>query len=180
LPPANVHRIRGEHPDPHGAAIEYDRMLKRFYSFPAPGSARPFDGAGRAADETPAGLRVGPPSAVFSRTTFDVVLLGLGEDGHTASLFPGDPILEEARHWVYAVRAPRGVTPTDRVTLTLPAINASARAIFLVTGEHKRAVLAAIREDPVSAAARFPAARVTAVRGVVWIADRAAAGFPPS
>jgi 6-phosphogluconolactonase len=176
IPPANVHRIRGEHPDPHGAAIEYDRLLKKFFSFAAAAAPR-FDGSGRAPDDTPAGLR--GDRAAGARTTFDVVLLGLGEDGHTASLFPGDPIVEEKRHWVYAVRAPKGVAPTDRVTLTLPAINASGRAIFLVTGERKRGVFAAIREGS-SAASRSPAARVTAVRGVTWLIDRAAAGMPSS
>jgi 6-phosphogluconolactonase len=174
--PANVHRVRGEHPDPHGAAIEYDRMLKRYFSFSASGEARPFDGMGRAADETPAGLQK-DRAATAARTTFDVVLLGLGQDGHTASLFPGDPILGEARHWVYAVKAPKGVVPRDRITLTLPALSAAARAIFLVTGDRKRDILEMIRENPERAAA-LPAARVTPSRGVLWLADRAAAGLP--
>ncbi len=180
IPFANVHRIRGEHPDPHGAAIEYDRLLKKFYSYAAPGSPRTFDGSGRAADETPAGLRKESPAASGRRTTFDVVLLGLGADGHTASLFPGDPILDEKRHWVYAVTAPKGVTPSERVTLTLPAIGAAAQVIFLVTGERKQAVLAAMRENREKAAALYPAARVTAANGVIWLTDRAAAGLPPA
>jgi 6-phosphogluconolactonase len=180
IPPGNVHRIRGEHPDPHGAAIEYDRLLKRFFSFESGGPKRPFDGSGRAADETPAGLRKEGPASRDARTTFDVVLLGLGEDGHTASLFPGDPVLQEMRHWVYAVRAPKGVTPAERVTLTLPAFAAASRVVFLVTGERKQAVLDAVRGGGAHARDRYPAARVTAANGVLWLTDAAAAGLPPA
>jgi 6-phosphogluconolactonase len=170
-----VHRIRGEHPDPHGAAIEYDRMLKRFFSIPAAGESRAFDGSGRAPDATPAGLQKGA-AAAGTRIAFDVVLLGLGEDGHTASLFPGDPILRETRHWVYAVQAPKGVVPRERITLTLPALSAAGRAIFLVTGSRKREILAEVRQNPQNA--QIPAARVTPAGGVLWLADRAAAGLP--
>lgn len=176
IPESHVHRIRGEHPDPHGAAIEYERMLKKFFSFPSV-VPTPFDASGRAADATPEGLRPESTVMAFSRATFDVILLGLGEDGHTASLFPGNPILEEKRHWVYAVHAPDGVMPAERVTLTLPALAAASRAVFLVTGDRKREVFSAIRADAGAAAERYPAARVTAGKGVLWIADEAAAGL---
>ena len=97
---------------------------------------------------------------------FDLVLLGLGADGHTASLFPGDPALDERQRWVVAVDRPDG----RRLTLTLPVLSAARTVLFLVTGPEKRTVLAALmRGDDV------PAARVEA-RNVVVVADRAAAG----
>jgi 6-phosphogluconolactonase len=104
----------------------------------------------------------------------DLVLLGVGADGHTASLFPGSPALEEASRLVVPVRAPAGVTPRGRLTLTLPALARARRALFLVSGPSKREILAVLREG--SAEARcLPAARVRARESVSWIADRAAA-----
>ncbi|MHC4472801.1 MAG: 6-phosphogluconolactonase, partial [Planctomycetota bacterium] len=84
---------------------------------------------------------------------FDMVLLGLGGDGHTASLFPGGPELSEARRRVVASRSP--APPPERVTLTLPAINASREAMFVVTGEAKAA-----RVAEVLAGSDLPAGRV--------------------
>ena len=97
---------------------------------------------------------------------FDLVLLGLGADGHTASLFPGDAALEERERLV--VRVER--LDHARLTLTLPVLSAAAEALFLVTGAEKRGALRALIEgDPT-----IPAARVRAER-VVVIADREAA-----
>lgn len=175
IPEANIHRIRGEHPDPHGAAIEYDRFLRKFFAFPAIAAAKQ-DYSGRAPDATPEGLRPDSQMMRFARTTFDLILLGMGEDGHTASLFPGDPVLRETRHWVYAVSAPRGIEPSQRVTLTLPAIASASRAVFLVTGAKKRDVLAAVLRDPAGTGAKYPASLVTATHGVLWLVDEAVAG----
>ena len=80
-------------------------------------------------------------------SSLDMVLLGMGKDGHTASLFPGDPIIKEGTRLVAAVRAPAGLPAPDRVTLTLPALNAARRAIFLVGGEDKRRVLECLEGD---------------------------------
>ena len=96
---------------------------------------------------------------------FDLVLLGLGADGHTASLFPGDPALNERERLVARVERP----DHTRLTLTLPVLSAAAEALFLVTGAEKRD---ALRE--LLAGASIPAARVRAER-VVVIADREAA-----
>lgn len=95
----------------------------------------------------------------------DLVVLGLGEDGHTASLFPGDPALEEAERLVVRVERP----DHPRLTLTLPVLSASPVAVFLVQGERKREALRLLLTG-----ADIPAARVTAER-VVIVADAAAA-----
>lgn len=100
---------------------------------------------------------------------FDVQLLGLGKDGHTASLFPGHSALAERRAWVAPVI---GVTPEARVTLTYPALDNSRDVAFLVTGLEKRAVLRRLLEGD----AALPAAAVTPRRSITIFADHAAAG----
>ncbi|NHN89234.1 6-phosphogluconolactonase [Acetobacter conturbans] len=104
------------------------------------------------------------------RPLFDVVLLGLGENGHTASLFPRQPVLEEKTHWV-ASCVPDDA-PHTRLTLTYPAIASSRHVLFLVTGAAKAAVLERVRVgDPVE-----PASHIRSEGEVVWIVDREAAG----
>jgi len=104
---------------------------------------------------------------------FDLVLLGLGEDAHTASVFPGSPALAEPKRWVMAVTAP--VEPTLRVTLTMRALTAAAELFVLVSGAEKAEALRRAL-DPASPPAQYPAAALQAAVGrVVWWADRAAA-----
>lgn len=106
-----------------------------------------------------------------ARLLFDVVLLGLGEDGHTASLFPGKPEVREEEAWVVAVPE-AGLAPfVPRVSLTLPALAATPLMLFLVTGAGKRAPLARIAsgED-------LPAGHARARGETVWLLDEAAAG----
>jgi 6-phosphogluconolactonase len=109
--------------------------------------------------------------------TFDLVLLGMGEDGHTASLFPGDPVLEEGKRWVAAVEAPASYRTRQRVTMTLPLINRARKVFFLVAGEKKGEVLGTIIDRPDMAEKLYPAARVWANR-VEWFVDKAARGLP--
>jgi len=128
ISPINIHPIPTEGVRPEAAASDYERALKTFY-----GAAR-FDPA---------------------RPLFDVTLLGLGTDGHTASLFPGSAALAERDRWVAAVVDTKS---TARITLTFPALESSRRAAFLVTGQEKRAILARLRrgDDNVPAARLRP------------------------
>jgi 6-phosphogluconolactonase len=121
VPAANVHRIRGED-EPARAAAAYERVLRELLHTPA-----------------------GPPASDPTRR-LDLVLLGLGEDGHTASLFPRSPALDETRAWVLPVHA--DAVPPWRVTLTLPILNACAEIMFVVEGKAKAAILQRVLEGP--------------------------------
>ncbi len=108
------------------------------------------------------------------RPPFDLVLLGMGEDGHTASLFPGHPALAETKRWAVAVET-EAKAPRWRVSLTVDALASAPEVFFFVTGAAKRLVLAEILRDPAAAASRYPAAAVASrARRVVWFADAAA------
>jgi 6-phosphogluconolactonase len=107
--------------------------------------------------------------ALVLPAALDVILLGMGPDGHTASLFPGSPALDEEERRVVPSTAPDG---SRRLTLTLPAINASRHVVFLVLGSAKRAALDKIRNG-----ASLPAARVSPSSGdVTWIVGADAYG----
>jgi 6-phosphogluconolactonase len=127
--------------------------------------------------------RTGTPAAAadeYQRTiaplpTFDVIHLGLGPDGHTASLFPGSPDLavDDPEVLVVATRDPNANNAHDRITLTLPAIARAGLVVFTVSGASKREAFRGMVEG-----ADFPAARVTAER-VVWLVDADAVGDTP-
>ena len=102
----------------------------------------------------------------FGALRLDLAVLGLGADGHTASLFPGDAALEERVRWVARVSRP----DHDRITLTLPVLSSARVAMFLVAGEQKRdSLMRLVRGEDI------PAARVAAER-ILVLADRASAG----
>ena len=105
---------------------------------------------------------------------FDVQLLGIGDEGHTASLFPGSPALGEKVRWVAAVRV--AAEPPQRITLTPVVLNQGRNTFFLVAGEGKRAILSAIRDELASKPSQYPAARIHPAREPVWFLDQAAAG----
>ncbi|MCI4331923.1 MAG: 6-phosphogluconolactonase [Thermoplasmata archaeon] len=148
LRPEQVHRISGETPDPESAAKAYELELRSFFADTVP--PVPF--------------------------TFDLVLLGIGPDGHTASLFPGSPVLEERIAWVRAVPTPVVIPRVPRITLTLPAINAAHEAAFLVGGADKAPALRSILSNPDARETSLPAARVQPRDRLEWFVDRAAAG----
>jgi len=142
VPPENIHPIPTEGIAAEAAAAAYEDVLREFY-----GAAR-----------------LDPV-----RPLFDATLLGLGPDGHTASLFPGTAALGERERWAAAVA---GLESETRVTLTYPALESSRRTAFLVEGMEKRVILERLRRAPQE---DLPAARLAPV-GALWIfADRAAA-----
>ena len=140
VPPGNVHPIPTDGL-PADAARRYERTLKAAYGAETLDPARPL---------------------------FDLNFLGLGEDGHTASLIPGQPVLEERTRWVAQV--PHGRSEV-RITLTYPALESSAIVAFLVAGGGKAGILKRVLEG-----ADVPAGRVRPQGSLIWFADRAAAG----
>jgi len=141
VPKENIHPVPTDGA-PDDAALRYERILQTAYGATALDTARPM---------------------------FDVTLLGLGPDGHTASLLPDDAVLEERKRWVAAVSHGR---PEVRITMTYPVIESSRHVAFLVAGKEKAAIFKAIR----SGGSEVPAARVRPVGELIWFADRAAAG----
>jgi len=145
VPADQVHRLRGED-DPAGAATAYEAMLREL---------------------------VGPPPAdATGAHGLDLVLLGLGSDGHTASLFPGRPSGRETERWVVADQDPAG---RPRLTLTPAVINDAHTVLFLVVGAGKAAVLNAVRQG-LNTPDVLPAMRIRPWPGrLVWLVDDAAA-----
>lgn len=147
VPQANVHRIRGEH-DPSKAATEYERLLRRLLRTP--------DGPPRIAP----GARI------------DLVLLGLGEDGHTASIFPGSAVVHQSTSWVRAESVQ--AVSMWRITLTPAIINSAAEVVFLVSGGPKAGILRQVLEGPPRPDA-LPAQLIAPVNGrLLWLIDAAA------
>jgi len=143
LRPEQIHRIKGEYPDTAQAAGEYEVTIQREF-----------------------GLEGGE----FPR--FDLVLLGMGSEGHTLSLFPGTKALHETqrivtRNWV-------GKLYTERVTLTAPAANNAANIIFMIAGTDKACALKAVLEGP-HEPEQLPAQMIQPSNGTLsWLVDQAA------
>jgi 6-phosphogluconolactonase len=105
---------------------------------------------------------------------FDLQLLGLGPEGHIASLVPGAPALEEEQRWVMAVEAP--AKPPQRLTLTPVVLNQGRNTFFLVAGNDKREIVSALRNETDSKPSQYPAGRIRPTGRVLWFLDQAAAG----
>jgi 6-phosphogluconolactonase len=106
-----------------------------------------------------------------TRPLFDVVLMGVGDDGHTASLFPGRPELDERERWVVGVPQ-AGLAPfVPRITLTFPALASTRDMLFLVSGRGKREIVARVLSG-----ADLPAARARSQGDLAWLIDRDAHG----
>ena len=124
-----------------------------------------------AADEYERALRAFDP-----RAPFDLVLLGLGADGHTASLVPGSPALCAGDRWTVSTLAPPTSPVRDRVSITLPLIAISPHALFLVSGKDKSAVVARALNRLGGPGSKPPAALVRSINPVEWYLDAPAAG----
>jgi 6-phosphogluconolactonase len=144
-PAANIHPIptsTADPADPDRSAALYEHELKAFYGADALDPARPL---------------------------FDLVLMGVGPDGHIASLFPGYPALDETRRWVVGVPKANVEPFVPRVTLTLPALASCREMLFEVAGAGKRAIL-----TRVLAGENLPANRAQSSGETVWLVDQAA------
>lgn len=142
--PDQIHRMVGEDPDPERAANNYEHELRR--------------AIGNGSIDWPC---------------LDLVLLGIGSDGHTASLFPGTLAVEEHHRWVARGEAPSG--PTARLTLTLGVLNRASVVLFLVTGTQKAAIVKSVLEPSCESDRRLPAAQVKPEHGrLIWLFDVAA------
>ena len=141
----HIHRMHGESPDPELAARDYERVLRT--------TAGTMDG------EWP---------------QLDLVLLGLGNDGHTASLFPGTAAVDEHQRWVTVGHAPSD--PRTRLTLTLGVINRATVVLFLVTGAAKAHIVKTVLEPESDADRQLPSALVHPTSGrLIWLLDPPAA-----
>jgi 6-phosphogluconolactonase len=141
VPEKNIHRIEAELA-PDFAAARYEKAIRDFFSL-----------------------------ADSAWPAFDIVFLGLGDDGHTASLFPGSEALNERHHLVVAVYNEK--LKSHRVTLTLPVLNRAANIFFLVAGASKAAILRDVLQRESSK--NLPARRIDPLDGrLVWFVDRAA------
>ncbi len=144
IPRANIFRIPAENPDAAAAADAYEQTLRKFFAL-APGE--------------------------FPR--FDLILLGMGPDGHTASLFPETAALREKSRLVVANRVEK--LKTIRITLTLPVLNTARCVAFLVSGIDKAGALHEVLEGN-GPAEKYPAKLVRPAEGkLIWFVDRAAA-----
>ncbi len=143
LQPEQIHRIKGEYPDTAKAAAEYQELIRKQFKL---------------------------QPAAFPR--FDLVLLGMGNEGHTLSLFPGTKALHEAQkivthNWV-------GKLYTERITLTAAAANAAANVIFMIAGSDKACALKAVLEGP-HEPEQLPAQMIQPANGTLtWLVDEAA------
>ncbi|WP_213769475.1 6-phosphogluconolactonase [Bradyrhizobium sp. dw_78] len=141
-PSANVHPISTAAANPLEAARQYESELKSFYGAGELDPARPL---------------------------FDLVLLGIGPDGHTASLFPGYPAVAETRHWVIDVPKAHVEPFVPRITLTLPALACCREMLFEASGSAKRAILTRVFDGE-----DLPANRARSQGETIWLLDKAA------
>jgi 6-phosphogluconolactonase len=139
---ANIHPIPTDVADPGEAALRYENELQSFY---------------------------GAETLDPSRLLFDVVLMGVGPDGHTASLFPGYPAVEETQRWVVGVPKANVEPFVPRVTLTLPALGSCREMLFEVAGSDKRAILTRVLESE-----NLPGHRAHSLGETIWLVDQAA------
>ena len=141
-PASHIHPIPTDVASPDESAVRYEHELKSFYGADRLDRARPL---------------------------FDLVLMGVGPDGHTASLFPGYPALQETARWVVGVPQANVEPFVPRVSLTLPALASCREMLFEVSGSSKRAILARVLSGE-----KLPAACARSEGETVFLVDQAA------
>jgi 6-phosphogluconolactonase len=145
IPTGNIHPMSSRQP-PATAADDYEHELRRHFS--------------RIASAYP---------------VFDLIVLGVGEDGHTASIFPGDHSAVETTRWVAAVKG--GTPKVARLTLTLPILNQARCVMYLISGSEKALVVRSLMTD---ASLRLPPQRIAPQHGeIIWLLDGEAAALLP-
>lgn len=145
IPKGQIHRIETERADRETAARDYEAVLSRVFGVSVEGE---------------------PPA-------FDLILLGMGPDGHTASLFPGTKALDETVRWVVVNHVPK--FNTDRLTMTKPLLNRAREVLFLVAGGDKAEVLAEVLNGPADPI-RLPSQTIRPAGKLVWYVEQSAAG----
>jgi 6-phosphogluconolactonase len=137
---SNIHKIPTDNNTPAEASEKYEKVLKNFFSF---------------------------QKSIIP--VFDVIILGVGQDGHTASLFPGDITLKEKEKLTVAVDSPKSAPMVSRVSLTLPVINAARNVVFLVSGKNKTTIINQVFNDYSKEKTKtLPAAMVQPEGNLIW------------
>lgn len=148
IPQQNIFRIPTEIEPVDSVALLYEKIMKKFFTL-----ARMIDHKKKL-------------------PIFDLILLGIGSDGHTASLFPGHKAINEQKKWVVYVKAHARVTLRDRITITLPVINAAKNIMFIISGEGKGKIVKSIMEEKKRATV-YPASKIKPEDGqTIWFIDR--------
>jgi 6-phosphogluconolactonase len=137
---ANLHPITTNLATPEEAAAAYEKELRDFF------------------------INVMP-----RKSGFDMILLGMGKDGHIASLFPGSAAMDINDRLVAAVQAPDASPAVERITLTLPALNRAKDVLFLISGREKMQIMQSIIEEPTESVQLYPAARVKPRNRLIWL-----------
>lgn len=128
---------------PEDGAAGYEKILHRFFASELAGGAK--------------------------LPEFDLVLLGMGSDGHVASLFPGTEALREKEHWVTTSFPPYLTPAVERITMTLPVLNRAREVLIMVTGSEKQIIVREIMAEPQAAAKRYPAGLVKSAGRNIWL-----------
>jgi 6-phosphogluconolactonase len=150
IPSQNIHQIPTRDQTPEISAEMYEKHLRDFFH------SKPLTESSKVSEN-----RTFP--------SFDLILLGMGTDGHTASLFPSSNFLEEKEKWVTAVEGSEGSPPVPRITLTLPVLNQAKNILFLLSGNEKKKILDTILDKPEEAEKLYPAAHVKPSGNLIWV-----------
>ena len=152
IPPRNIHKIPTDSRDPETDAALYEKHLRDFFR-----TLPESETAGNS------------PDTAFP--IFDLILLGMGSDGHTVSLFPGSDFLTERTKWVAAVAGGTGTPPVARITLTLPVLNRARNILFLIAGKRKREIAETFLDKPWPTRMKmnYPAACIKPSDRLIWL-----------